>query len=652
MEEQLEGARLPFAQADGRPLIAGFLKVRNEVVREGNLARCLANLRLFCDTIVACDDASVDGTREVLQQEIPLDRLLLVDPDDQDFCNELAVKQEMLSIVDRLRPRWIWWADADEELPVSAHAWLRELCDRHKDDTVVDGYRFKYLQVWRTEHYYRTDAGFADGNFVKLWKWSPNMRFRSDYGTHHQQFPEQIKLDRVGQASHSVIHWGNYGTNLRWKAIQYHGGLGGVDRHLDFETGTFAPMPSRFDPEPPATLVEEGPVQQKLISLRPPGVGYASWLGGQAMMVAQADKPISFEQLLGVKAPKLKHPLPKPFTAHEKARILALRGLRREPAMFTVIIPTYNRGWALPETLGSLLKQSYQRWVAFVLDDGSTDETPELMKEWQERDQRIFYARYPKLGAVAINELGMNMACDFTQWWTRLGSDDYFEPHKLSLDALALAAGHEWTYGAYRVLRDGVLAETCNVPTNNPDPQAHLLKGGFCVSWANTAASCALLQRVRARHGRFASTKLTNMEDFLVNVRMARFARPVFRALIGGRMIVLDPNETDLTAEMVKRLQHDAIWRVSTDGASSNTVQTGNEDALTQELIAEDAATWGGVENAHFLVTPPGTERRASGEMLCDECGEPYRKHKHTADRDWNGEPWLRKLCNGDVVKL
>ena len=42
-------------------LIVGFLKVRNEIIREGNIYRCLQNMQEICDEIYAIDDASYDG---------------------------------------------------------------------------------------------------------------------------------------------------------------------------------------------------------------------------------------------------------------------------------------------------------------------------------------------------------------------------------------------------------------------------------------------------------------------------------------------------------------------------------------------------------------------------------------------------------------
>ena len=44
---------------------------------------------------------------------------------------------------------------------------------------------------------------------------------------------------------------------------------------------------------------------------------------------------------------------------------------------------------------------------------------------------------------------------------------------------------------------------------------------------------------------------------------------------------------------------------------------------------------------------------RAGGDVRCEECGRQYRKHPHAKEYlDWNGDPYLRKLCDGSLVKL
>lgn len=44
--------------------------------------------------------------------------------------------------------------------------------------------------------------------------------------------------------------------------------------------------------------------------------------------------------------------------------------------------------------------------------------------------------------------------------------------------------------------------------------------------------------------------------------------------------------------------------------------------------------------------------RRASGDVICDVCEREYRRHPHTEHRDSNDNPYLTRLCDGDIVKL
>mgnify|MGYP000323787934 CR=1 FL=1 len=62
--------------------------------------------------------------------------------------------------------------------------------------------------------------------------------------------------------------------------------------------------------------------------------------------------------------------------------------IQRVPKV-SVCIPTFNRVNLLPYAIDSVIKQTYQDWELIVCDDGSTDDTPELMSQYQ--DSRINY---------------------------------------------------------------------------------------------------------------------------------------------------------------------------------------------------------------------------------------------------------------------
>lgn len=62
-------------------------------------------------------------------------------------------------------------------------------------------------------------------------------------------------------------------------------------------------------------------------------------------------------------------------------------------ATITVFTPAYNRAKTLPRTYSSLVKQDCKDFVWLVVDDGSTDETGELVKKWKQADNG-FEIRY------------------------------------------------------------------------------------------------------------------------------------------------------------------------------------------------------------------------------------------------------------------
>ena len=67
--------------------------------------------------------------------------------------------------------------------------------------------------------------------------------------------------------------------------------------------------------------------------------------------------------------------------------------------LVSVILPTYNRGSYLARSAGSILRQSHSDLELIIVDDGSTDDTQEIVGRF--RDPRIRYVRRDRNGGVA-----------------------------------------------------------------------------------------------------------------------------------------------------------------------------------------------------------------------------------------------------------
>ncbi len=94
----------------------------------------------------------------------------------------------------------------------------------------------------------------------------------------------------------------------------------------------------------------------------------------------------------------------------------------------SVIIPTYNRSELLIKAIGSLENQSHQNMEIIIIDDFSTDDTAEVVKEMT--DERIIYLRHDtNKGGSAARNTGIQRATgDFIGF---LDSDDQWLPGKL-----------------------------------------------------------------------------------------------------------------------------------------------------------------------------------------------------------------------------
>ena len=58
---------------------------------------------------------------------------------------------------------------------------------------------------------------------------------------------------------------------------------------------------------------------------------------------------------------------------------------------FSIILPTYNRGYILTETIEKVICQSYQNWELLVIDDGSKDNTKEVVESINDVRVRYIY---------------------------------------------------------------------------------------------------------------------------------------------------------------------------------------------------------------------------------------------------------------------
>ena len=95
----------------------------------------------------------------------------------------------------------------------------------------------------------------------------------------------------------------------------------------------------------------------------------------------------------------------------------------------SVVIPALNAAATIDETIRSLVAQKFKAWEAIIVDDGSTDTTPDRARDWLSRDARVRYIRQENQGASAARNAGIAIAT--FDWLLFLDADDWIHPKHL-----------------------------------------------------------------------------------------------------------------------------------------------------------------------------------------------------------------------------
>lgn len=139
--------------------------------------------------------------------------------------------------------------------------------------------------------------------------------------------------------------------------------------------------------------------------------------------------------------------------------------------LISIITPTYNRGYIIGTTIDSVLNQTYPHWEHIVVDDGSKDDTHEIIQRFNE--PRIKYFKQENKGQSVARNKGLEMAQG--EWIAYLDSDNEFFPNYLEVMAQNVTSNPDAVYVIARgrrtleLYKDGKMVETIDESSDFPD---------------------------------------------------------------------------------------------------------------------------------------------------------------------------------------
>lgn len=215
------------------------------------------------------------------------------------------------------------------------------------------------------------------------------------------------------------------------------------------------------------------------------------------------------------------------------------------PPRVSIVLPTHSRADLLPGAIDSVRAQTFQDWELIVVDDCSTDETPEVIARYEAVDPRIRSIRNePNKKLPASLNIGMDAAVGEYLTWT--SDDNFYRPTAIERMVAELDSDPELGVAyADAMLIDDDLNELELAPVDKPE----VLLCQNCVN------ACFLYRRKvhEALGGYDVARFLTEDWEFWLRASMAFKMKPIAEDLYLYRV-----HERSLTATRLQEIHRNS----------------------------------------------------------------------------------------------
>lgn len=215
--------------------------------------------------------------------------------------------------------------------------------------------------------------------------------------------------------------------------------------------------------------------------------------------------------------------------------------MRISSPMVSVIMPVYNSVEYVGEAIESILNQTLRDFELIIVDDGSTDGSPDILEHYRRKDDRIHILRQENSGISASRNRGIE--CATGKYIALMDSDDVSLPERLARQVALMESRADVGLCGVRCSFFGDKGEYVGVcpPTDSKRLKCKML---FLISVSNT--SLMIRRDLMVKHGLCYNTDFPVTEDYELLTRLLPYCEV---ANIPGVLMRIRMRESSITRQ-------------------------------------------------------------------------------------------------------
>lgn len=192
--------------------------------------------------------------------------------------------------------------------------------------------------------------------------------------------------------------------------------------------------------------------------------------------------------------------------------------MKQNPLLFSIIIPTYNRADSLGRCLESLAQQKFKNFEVLICDDGSTDNTRDIVDLFEQKLNQKYILNKNSGGPAGPRNIGVANARG--EWLCFLDSDDWYAEDKLEYVSKMNLETVDFIYhNLFIVQNDVVINQIKSRHLSNTDAYHDLL---FNMNAIPTSSVCVRKSIFDKTSGFLEKKEIIGLEDFQLWLNLAK----------------------------------------------------------------------------------------------------------------------------------